>query len=175
MVLPTPPLPEPTATIFETPGKATGEGIACPCAIRILLTQVYRRCASLRRGRLRRDGCSHHPCQHLMKLAYPIRQRRRPWLQNAGGLDLVDMAVAYGADRIPPRPRADLPLVHLSPAPGGKDHLGVALYDFRGIDDAVLRFPAPAQFGKNHLAPAISTSSSTHAMPLISGSFHSSK
>ena len=28
VVLPTPPLPEPMATIFETPGKATGEGMA---------------------------------------------------------------------------------------------------------------------------------------------------
>src|SRR5580658_5705336 len=34
VVLPTPPLPDPTATIFFTPGKATGAGVACPCAIR---------------------------------------------------------------------------------------------------------------------------------------------
>src|ERR1035438_7159916 len=33
VVLPTPPLPEPIATIFETPGKATGEGMAWECAI----------------------------------------------------------------------------------------------------------------------------------------------
>src|ERR1035438_6293913 len=33
VVLPTPPLPEPIATIFETPGNATGEGIAEECAI----------------------------------------------------------------------------------------------------------------------------------------------
>jgi hypothetical protein len=33
VVLPTPPFPEPTATIFETPGKATGEGMAEECAI----------------------------------------------------------------------------------------------------------------------------------------------
>jgi hypothetical protein len=26
-------LPEPTATIFETPGKATGDGMACEWAI----------------------------------------------------------------------------------------------------------------------------------------------
>jgi hypothetical protein len=28
VVLPTPPLPEPIATIFEMPGSATGEGMA---------------------------------------------------------------------------------------------------------------------------------------------------
>src|ERR1035438_9383583 len=33
VVLPTPPLPEPIATIFETPGNATGEGMAEECAI----------------------------------------------------------------------------------------------------------------------------------------------
>src|SRR6201988_2454020 len=33
VVLPTPPLPEPTAMIFETPGSATGEGMACEWAI----------------------------------------------------------------------------------------------------------------------------------------------
>src|SRR5580693_7874506 len=33
VVLPTPPLPDPTATIFLTPGNATGAGMACPCAI----------------------------------------------------------------------------------------------------------------------------------------------
>ena len=33
VVLPTPPLPEPMAMILETPGNATGEGMACECAI----------------------------------------------------------------------------------------------------------------------------------------------
>src|SRR5450755_1967556 len=33
VVLPTPPLPEPTAIIFDTPGNATGEGMAEECAI----------------------------------------------------------------------------------------------------------------------------------------------
>jgi hypothetical protein len=35
-------LPDPTATIFDTPGNATGCGIACPCAIVNLLIQFYR-------------------------------------------------------------------------------------------------------------------------------------
>src|ERR1035438_4592175 len=33
VVLPTPPLPEPIATILETPGSATGEGMAAEWAI----------------------------------------------------------------------------------------------------------------------------------------------
>src|SRR5580698_3492932 len=37
VVLPTPPLPEPTATIFETPGSATGAGMLGAWAMRILL------------------------------------------------------------------------------------------------------------------------------------------
>src|ERR1700690_231392 len=54
VVLPTPPLPEPTAMILETPGKATGEGMAgewaigfdCsfnrPCVNEIRLLRVVR-------------------------------------------------------------------------------------------------------------------------------------
>jgi hypothetical protein len=40
VVLPTPPLPEPTATILETPGNATGEGIAGEWAIVFLLLLI---------------------------------------------------------------------------------------------------------------------------------------
>src|SRR5580698_3732121 len=52
VVLPTPPLPEPTATILETPGSATGAGMACECAISdesSLHSRFYRRASALLR------------------------------------------------------------------------------------------------------------------------------
>src|SRR6266567_5567184 len=41
VVFPTPPLPEPTATILETPGNATGWGMAFECAIVITAPSSY--------------------------------------------------------------------------------------------------------------------------------------
>ena len=109
VVLPTPPLPEPTATIFETPGKATGEGMACACAIDFtpfpaIHPNNFIACAGLVAAHSEsrifsrnftgacvtafaelESRCSfnaHHARQNRVHLPHAIRQRRRARLQN---------------------------------------------------------------------------------------------
>src|SRR5271157_2542148 len=57
VVLPTPPLPEPMATILETPGRATGEGMAGECAIYLIAPLKDPVQRELCCSRLCFDGC----------------------------------------------------------------------------------------------------------------------
>src|ERR1700678_4215789 len=58
VVLPTPPLPEPTATILETPGRGTGAGILGAWAMVLLLP---KNSAALDRVRLAQEGSIRWP------------------------------------------------------------------------------------------------------------------
>src|SRR5580698_525702 len=156
VVLPTPPLPEPTATIFATPGSATGAGIACECAIittplsiQILQERAFERFSRPERGR---HGSSCNTRKHRVQLAYAFRQGCGPGLQDARGGNLVDVAITDCGDALPAGPRANLFFFNLFAAPRSEDCVGVACDHCRRIDHAILRFACAAQRGKDRVA-----------------------
>src|SRR5579863_4388286 len=178
VVFPTPPLPEPMATIFETPGKATGAGIACPWAI-IAYSPIWFPSASRlapghfdsieaallafsSRLRLSLSAAVRRLRQNAVNLPHPIGQCRRSRLQDDGRIDLVDMPVAHGFDRGPPRPRDNRIPVDLFSAPRSQDHVRISRDNLVRAYDAVLRLAmckqlrfrhfGPKHFGKDRLA-----------------------
>src|SRR5207302_3163896 len=67
--------------------------------------------------------------------AHAVGERRRAGLQDLGGLDLVQLAVAHGRYGVPARPRRDALGAELLAAPGTQDHVGALLPHRAGIRD----------------------------------------
>src|SRR5580698_5347825 len=160
VVFPTPPLPDPTATIFETPGNATGDGMTWECAIifysiscnlvrttlikrapdllrltanlNLLSIKFYRSSASgFRRVESWLGFHTHHSRQNRMHLSHAFGQRPGAGLQNRSRRQFVHMAISNRGRRCPSRARANRLFVHFHPAPRSEDHLGIAPGNFR--------------------------------------------
>ena len=110
-----------------------------------------------------------------MKLVDSLRQAGGSRLQDVGRLHFEDPIVRTALTVCQPARSTDRRRLHLLAAPRREDHLGIAPGDFGRIDDAILGEPRCASSGKIGAPPAIATSSSTHRMPEIRGSSHSSK
>ena len=85
-----------------------------------------------------------------MKLPHAFRQCCRTRLQNESGLDFVDAAGLNGRQRLPPRSRRDLVLLHRLAAPRRDDDIRLPPHALLpDVDDAILGQLRVAKFGKN--------------------------
>ena len=114
--------------------------------------------------------------QNMMNPANALRQARRAGLQDVRRFDFEDSVVDHRADAVPAVPFADPRRLHFLAAPRREHHLRVRAA--RPLKRSTMRLRArraSASSGKIGSPPAISTSSSTHRIPEINGSSHSSK
>ncbi len=130
---------------------------------------------SLRRLKVGWNGHAANFGQNKVKLLHTFRQRGGTRLQYIRGLDFVNVTVANGIDRLPTRAATNRFFVDFHPAPRCDDDIRVTLTHEIGLNNAVSGECRLLQLRKQRRPPAISINSSTQRIPLMSGSFHSSK
>src|ERR1700733_12054133 len=99
-----------------------------------------------------RDGCTGDSGKKRVQLAHSLAQRGGTGLQNDGGRDFVDMAIARGAGGNPAGARKDVLLVDLHAAPRSEDDLWIEGHNSGCVDDPVLGFAAAAQLREDRVA-----------------------
>src|SRR5215475_16133341 len=80
-----------------------------------------------------------HCADDARQLLHPLRERRRPGLEDDRALDLVELVVDHRAHPGPAGPAPDLLRLRLAPAPARHHTLRVPAGNLLGREDAALR------------------------------------